>query len=69
MDFISSLPKVYGKDCIFVVVDHLTKYAHFYAISITYIEAQVANLFFKEFFILHCLPKIIMSDKNNRVMS
>lgn len=33
MDFITGLPKVQGKDCIYVVVDRLTKYAHFHAIS------------------------------------
>ena len=32
MDFITRLPKVNRKDCIFVVVDKLTKYAHFFAI-------------------------------------
>jgi hypothetical protein len=32
MDFIIGLPKVHGKDCIYVVVDRLTKFAHFYAI-------------------------------------
>jgi hypothetical protein len=33
MDFITGLPKVQGKDCIYVVVDRLTKFAHFFAIS------------------------------------
>lgn len=33
MDFITGLPKVNGRDCIFVVVDRLIKYAHFFAIS------------------------------------
>jgi hypothetical protein len=32
MDFITGLPKVQGKDCIYVVVDRLTKFARFYAI-------------------------------------
>jgi hypothetical protein len=34
MDFITDLPKVQGKDGIFVIVDRLTKFAHFFAISI-----------------------------------
>jgi hypothetical protein len=32
MDFITSLPKVQGKDHIYVVVDILTNFSHFYAI-------------------------------------
>jgi hypothetical protein len=30
MDFITCLPKLEGKNAIMVVVDQLTKYAHFY---------------------------------------
>ena len=36
MDFITGFPMVQGNDCIFVVVDRLTKYAHFFAISAHY---------------------------------
>ena len=39
MDFIIGLPTVQGKDCIFVVIDRLTKYAHFFAISARYTVA------------------------------
>ena len=48
MDFITGLPTVQGKDCILVVVDRLTKYAHYFAISAHYTTAQVAELFFRE---------------------
>lgn len=63
MDFITGLPKVQGRDCIFVVVDHLTKYAHFLAISTRCQAAQVAELFFREVFCLHGLPRNIVSDR------
>ena len=33
MDFITGFPKAQGKDCIFVVVDRLMKFAHFFAIA------------------------------------
>jgi hypothetical protein len=65
MDFITGLPKVQGKDCIFVVVDRLTKFAHFYAISTEYIAVQVVELFFIEVFRIHGLPKNIISDRDN----
>ena len=64
VDFITSFPKVFGKDCISVVVDRLTKFAHFFVVTTTFTAAQVAELFFKEFFILHGLPKSIISDRD-----
>jgi hypothetical protein len=59
MDFITGLPKVQGKDCIYVVVDRLTKFAHFYSIPIEYNAVQVVDLFFREVFRLHGFPKNI----------
>jgi len=50
MEFITGLPMVQRKDCIFVVVDQLTKYTHFFSISAHYTVAQVAELFFREIF-------------------
>lgn len=64
MDFITGVPKVSGKDCIFLVVDRLTKYAHFFSISMTYTAAQVVDLFFKKNVRLHGLPKTILSDRD-----
>eukprot|EP00253_Pinus_taeda_P024182 PITA_24182 len=68
MDFITGLLMVQGKDCIFVVVDQLTKYSHFFTISAYYTAAQVAELFFREIFRLHGLPKTITSDRDNCFM-
>jgi hypothetical protein len=39
MDSIIGLPKSEGKDAIFMVVDRLTKYAHFCGIQSTYTES------------------------------
>ena len=68
MDFITGLPTVQGKDCIYVVIDRLTKYTHFFAISAHYTTAQVAELFFKEIFRLHGLPKTIINDRDSGFM-
>ena len=66
MDFITGLPKVQGKDCLYVMVDRLTKFAHFFSISSDYFAAQVVELFFREVFKLHGLPKTIVSDRDSR---
>jgi hypothetical protein len=68
MDFSIGLPWVQGKDCIYVVVDRLTKFTHFFAISSKYSTAQVEELFFREVFQLDGLPKTIVIDRDNRFM-
>ena len=42
MDFISGLPKAKGKDTILVVVDRLTKFAHFIALAHPFSAKEVA---------------------------
>ena len=56
------------RDCIYVVVDRLTKYAHFFPITTTCSAVQLAELFFREMLRLHGLPKIIVSDCDSRFM-
>ena len=69
MDFITRLSRVQGSDCIFVVMDRLTKYTHFFVISVDWLASQVAELFFCEIFRLHGLPKTIVSDRDSRFLS
>ena len=64
MDFITRLPKYEGKNVIFVVVDRLTKYAHFYRIQSTFTTSQVAKGFVKEIHRLYGLAKVIVNDKD-----
>jgi hypothetical protein len=66
MDFITGLPKVQGKECIYIVVDISTKFAYFYVIPTEYIAVPVADIFFREVFRLHGLPKNIVSDRDSR---
>lgn len=52
-----------------MVVNRLTKFSHFHAISATYIAVQVADLFFREILKLHKMPRRIFSDRNNKFLS
>jgi hypothetical protein len=69
MDFITSFPRAQGKDCIFMVLDRLMKFSHFLSIATDFSVTQVTELFFKEVFRLHGLPKTIINDKDKRFMS
>ena len=48
-----------------MVVDRLIKFVHLFVVTTTFIAAQVAELFFKEVFRLHRLPKSILSDRDS----
>lgn len=69
MDFIIGLPKVQGKYYIYVMVNKLTNVTYFYAILVTYITIQVADLFFMEMLRLYGMPNNIMSDRDNKFMN
>ena len=49
MDFIMGLPKSEGKSVIMVVVDRLTKYAHFCAFSHLFNASTIAATFMEQF--------------------
>lgn len=64
MDFIEGLPSSGGKHVIMVVVDRLSKYAHFIALTHPYIAIEVAQIFLDHIFKLHGLPSTITSDRD-----
>ncbi|KAL5850318.1 hypothetical protein ACOSQ4_008331 [Xanthoceras sorbifolium] len=64
MDFIEGLPRSAGKDTILVVIDRLTKYAHFLALTHPYTAQQVARLFLDNIQKLHGIPSTIVSDRD-----
>ena len=65
MDFISGLPLSQGKDWIWVIVDRLTKSAHFIAVKGTTTASQYAEIFMKEVVKYHGVPKSIISDRGS----
>ena len=48
MDFISGLPRAKGKHTIMVVVDRLTKFAHFIPLGHPFTTKEVAQHFVEE---------------------
>ena len=65
MYFITGLPKSKKQnDSIFVVIDKFSKAAHFIPMKSTYKEVNIADIFLKEIFRLHEIPKEILSDRD-----
>jgi hypothetical protein len=59
------LPKApSGKDAIWVIIDRLTKSAHFLAIKITDTLDKLAELYVREIVRLHGVPVSIVSDRD-----
>lgn len=64
IDFIESLPKSQENDVIFVVVDRLSKYAHFMIPSHPYTDMDVAQSFLDNVYKLYGMPRTVVSDRD-----
>jgi len=62
MDFIVGLPKAGNKSVIMVLIDHLSKYAHFCVMQHPFTPATVAQFFIDQIFQLHGMPTSIVLD-------
>ncbi|GJZ39353.1 putative mitochondrial protein [Tanacetum coccineum] len=64
-----ALPLPQGKSTILVVVDRLSKYAHFIPVTHPYTSKTISQLFLDHIYKLHGLPKSIVSDRDKVFMS
>ena len=64
MDFIVGLPEVRGCDSVYVVVDRLSKYAHFIPCASSITAERVARLFLTHAWKLHGFPRSIITDRD-----
>ncbi|KAJ9547437.1 hypothetical protein OSB04_019980 [Centaurea solstitialis] len=64
MDFVDGLPKSVGYSVILVVVDQLSKSAHFVPLKHPYMASSVVAAFIQEIVRLHGIPNSIISDRD-----
>ncbi|GJU57616.1 putative reverse transcriptase domain-containing protein [Tanacetum coccineum] len=66
MDFVTKLPKTTsGQDTIWVIVDRLTKSAHFLPMKETNTMEKLTRQYLKEVVLRHGVPVLIISDRDN----
>jgi len=70
MNFVTHLPRTFrGHDTIWVIVDRLTKSAHFLAMNLRMSMAKLAQLYIKEIVRVHGVPSSIVSDRDPQFTS
>jgi hypothetical protein len=70
MDFVNRLPKTQkGNDSIWVIVDRLTKVAHFIPMRTKYSRDKLAQLYVDNIVKLHGVPSKIVSDRGTQFTS
>ena len=69
MDFLDGFPTSKDMNVIWVVVDRLSKYAHFIALAHPYTTTSIAHLFLDHIYKLHGLPNSIISDRDKIFVS
>ena len=70
MDFIVGLPNTTQKhDSIWVIVDRLTKSAHFLLVHTTYNAKKYAEIYLDRIVCLHGIPKTIILDRGTQFVA
>jgi len=70
MDFVTGSPKsTKHNESIMVVVDKLSKDAHYIPIKSTFKEIDISSIFMKYIFRMHSMPKEIISDGDTKFTS
>ena len=65
MDFVTHLPQTSrGHDAVWVIVDRLTKSAHFLAMRMNFTLEAFCRLYIQEIVRLHGVPVSIISDRD-----
>ena len=69
MDFVTHLPRTQRRhDVVWVIMDRLTKLAHFLALRMTFMLEEFYRLYICEIVRLHGVPVSIVSDRKPRLL-
>ena len=67
MDFVTYFPRtLWRHDAVWVIVDRLTKSAHFLAVRMTFLLEEFSQLYIQEIVWLHGVAVSIVSDRDPR---
>ena len=67
MDFVTNLPRKQRRhDVVWVIMDRLTKSAHFLAVWMTFTLEELCRLYIREIVRLNGVPIFIVSDRDPR---
>jgi hypothetical protein len=70
LDFITGLAKTQKhNESIMVIIDKISKSAHFSPIKSTFKAINIVEIFMKEIFRLHGIPKMVISDRDVKFTS
>src|SRR6185312_6727826 len=70
MDFIVGLPNTSQKhDSIWVIIDRLTKTAHFLPVHTSYSAKKYANIYIDHIILLHGVPKMIIPNRGSQFVA
>jgi transposase InsO family protein len=70
MDFVFDLPLTpSGNNCLVFIVDKLSRQAHFIALKPGFDATDLANLYLTDIFRHHGVPRMIISDRDERFTS
>ena len=64
MDFVEGLPRSGRYNCILVVVDKLSRYAHFLGLQHPFTVSSVISVFMDNIHKLHGMPESIVTDRD-----
>ena len=70
MDFVTHLPRTpWRHDAVWVIVDRLTKSAHFLEVQMTFTLEEFCRLYIREIILLHEVLVSIVSDRDPRFIT